>query len=385
MTSLCCLLRLHLAPALRHYTFFDIGTRAPYEDGAANRGGAAAAAEQCLPVNRLLLQLVREYRGDFRFAVSLSGTALDLLQQYRPAAVASFRRLADTGCVEFVALPHHHSLALPFSPAEFADQVNLHRRRIRALFAQTASTCHNTEFLGGTAPARALEAMGFGALWLRDSLRVSGRPTPAGVYVPRGCRSLRLLLCDPEGPDLATLSRPAARWAAPGREGAPVACLVLDYRTLGNPGRGEPLSLDALRALPAAVLRRPDLHFRTPAEAATRHPPVGPLAAPADTVRLQSWLGNDLQHDAARTLYRLEKTIRRSRSRVLRNTWRRLQDSEHFRGMATAAARPPPPASPYEAYITYMNVLADLQARLRAASQPRPSTDTRGGSAASRA
>jgi alpha-amylase/alpha-mannosidase (GH57 family) len=37
--------------------------------------------------------------------------------------LAGFRKLADTGCVEFLSETHHHSLACLFSRREFSQQV----------------------------------------------------------------------------------------------------------------------------------------------------------------------------------------------------------------------------------------------------------------------
>jgi len=394
MTSLCCVLRLHLPPALRHYTFFDIGASATYEDAAANRAAAAGAAEQCLPANRLLLELLRAHQGAFRLALSVSGTALDLLQAHAPAVLESFRRLASTGCVEFLHLPYHHSLAHLFSPAEFAEQVALHRRRIRALFGQAGATFHNTEFLGGAALARSVEALGFEAMLADAAPCAPGRRRPNNVYRPRGCRTLCLLLRDPRAPGRPVLAHPVpgtrpspalARWLATFRRSDATAILVLDYRALGSPRGGEPLALDFLRALPATVLRNASFRFQTPAEAALTHAPAampgcGPEGrgrTPAEDRRLRPrgparpggllplearpWLGNELQRDAARSLYALEDAVRHCGSRARLDDWRRLQDAEHFRRMGTAGPGRP---SPYEAYIDFMNMLADLKARI---------------------
>ena len=42
-----------------------------------------------------------------------------------PEVIESFKRLADTGCVEFLAETYYHSLAFLFSRAEFEEQVAL--------------------------------------------------------------------------------------------------------------------------------------------------------------------------------------------------------------------------------------------------------------------
>ena len=88
---------------------------------------------------------------------------------------------------------------------------------------------------------------------------------------------------------------------------------------------------------------------------------------------LTSWLGNDMQKDAIHTLYSLAALVRASGDKMLLHDYERLQTADHFRHMSTKwfsgprQDRPSPFDSPYDAYITYMNVLADFELRLEAA------------------
>ena len=106
--------------------------------------------------------------------------------------------------------------------------------------------------------------------------------------------------------------------------------------------------------------------------------PVGKMDIPQfiswedESGDLTAWLGNDMQKDAIHALYALASRVARSGSDELRHDFDRLQTADHFRHMSTkwfsseAPDRPSPFGSPYDAYITFMNVLADFEMRLKA-------------------
>ena len=141
---------------------------------------------------------------------------------------------------------------------------------------------------------------------------------------------------------------------------------------------------DVMRALPDAVLRHPDFSFKTPTEAANSLSPRARLDVPqfmswADAERdLTAWLGNDMQHDAIHALYACEPQVRALNDPGLTRAWRRLQTSDHFYYMCTKWFSDGdvhkyfnPYGSPYDAYINFMNVLADFEMRLTAAEETR--------------
>lgn len=102
----------------------------------------------------------------------------------------------------------------------------------------------------------------------------------------------------------------------------------------------------------------------------------------ADAERdLTAWLGNDMAERRHRIRLSLgEGGQGHGDSGVLR-TWRRLQTSDHFYYMSTkwfsdgdVHSYFNPYGTPYDAYINYMNVLADFRLTLDAASPLDPGT-----------
>ena len=124
MSALCFYFQVPQPYRLRHYTFFDIGVDSFYEDEDANCGIMLKVARKCyLPMNALLLKLIRKYDSRFKVSFSISGTALEQFEAYAPEVIQSFRELVATGCVELLSETYNHSLAFLYSPEEFREKV----------------------------------------------------------------------------------------------------------------------------------------------------------------------------------------------------------------------------------------------------------------------
>ncbi|MFO7977624.1 MAG: alpha-amylase, partial [Bacteroidales bacterium] len=127
MKSICLYFQIHQPYRLKPYRFFDIGKDHDYFDDYANRFTMQQVSEKSyLPANKVLLGLMKKYGQKFRVSFSISGTALDQMEQYAPEVLESFQELAATGSVEFLAETYSHSLASLISPREFASQVAAH-------------------------------------------------------------------------------------------------------------------------------------------------------------------------------------------------------------------------------------------------------------------
>jgi alpha-amylase len=131
MRSICLYFQVHQPFRLRTYRFFNIGQDHHYYDDYQNRHIIKRIAEKSyLPANNLMLDLIKEYGAAFKVSYSISGTALDQLQMHVPEVIRSFRQLADTGQVEFLAETYAHSLASLCNKDEFVRQVELHASRV---------------------------------------------------------------------------------------------------------------------------------------------------------------------------------------------------------------------------------------------------------------
>ena len=391
MAAVCFYFQVHQPYRLRHYTFFDIGADAFYEDEDANCDILLKVARKCyLPMNALLLSLIRRHEGRFKVSFSLSGTALDQFAAYAPELIQSYRELVATGCVELLSETYNHSLAFLYSPDEFREQVRLHDDRIEELFGVRPTVFRNTELIYNNALARAVEDMGYAAILAEGADHVLGWRSPNYMYRPAGCDKLKLLLknyrlsddiafrfSDRNWPEFPLTAEKFAHWAGTAALSGDLINLFMDYETFGEHQWEASGIFQFMEALPDRLLRLPGFRFVTPSEAAAEHEPVAELDVHnfmswADAERdLTAWLGNDMQHDAIETVYRLEERVKASGDDGLLRTWRRLQTSDHFYYMCTkwfadgdVHSYFNPYGSPYDAYINYMNVMADFALRL---------------------
>ncbi|MEG2865876.1 MAG: alpha-amylase, partial [Mucinivorans sp.] len=104
MKNLCLYFQVHQPYRLKKYRFFNMGKDHFYFDDFLNRTVMQRVShDSYLPMNELLLRLIARSDGKLRVAFSISGTAIEQFRQYAPEVLDSFRALADTGCVEFLA------------------------------------------------------------------------------------------------------------------------------------------------------------------------------------------------------------------------------------------------------------------------------------------
>ena len=124
MKSLCFYFKIHQQFRLKTYRFFDIGNDHYYYDDFANDEIITRIAQRSyMPANQMLLDMIKENGKKFKVAFSISGTALEQLEQYVPEFIDSMKDLADTGCVEFLSETYAHSLSSLVDPEEFMAQV----------------------------------------------------------------------------------------------------------------------------------------------------------------------------------------------------------------------------------------------------------------------
>ena len=391
MPSICFYCQVHQPYRLRHYSFFDIGQDHFYEDAEVNRTILDKVAQKCyLPMNELLLKMIRRWEGRFRVAFSLSGTAMDQFEEYQPEILDSFRTLVDTGCVELLSETYAHSLAALYDPDEFRAQVALHDELIKKHFGATPRVFRNTELIYRNDIARMVEDMGYEAILTEGADHILGWRSPNYMYQPSSCTKLKLLLKNYRlSDDIAfrfsnrgwdqwpLTAEKFAGWAHAVNGAGELINLFMDYETFGEHQWAETGIFDFMEALPAAVFADPNFDFVTPSQAAERYSPIARIDVPnaiswADVERdLTAWIGNDMECDAIETVYSLKEKVLADGDEGIVRTWRRLQTSDHFYYMCTKWFSDGdvhkyfnPYGTPYDAYINYMNVLSDFKMTL---------------------
>lgn len=394
MRTICLYFQVHQPFRFRTYRFFDIGNDHYYYDDYSNESIMRKVADKCyLPANRIMLDLIRKHKGKFKIAFSISGIALDQFKLYAPDVLDSFKELASTGQVEFLAETYSHSLASLKDEEEFKLQVKEHRTVIQEIFGQNPTVFRNTELVYSDVVGEAVYSMGFNTMLTEGAKHVLGWKSPNYLYCNAIEPRLKVLMknfklsddiafrfSNKGWPDYPLTAEKFAGWinAIPKQE--ETVNLFMDYETFGEHQWAETGIFEFLKALPSVILRQTDFSFSTPSEVAEKLQVVSAVHVPntiswADEERdLSAWLGNDMQKEAYNKLYDLRKRVYNIEDKDLMVDFRNLQTSDHFYYMSTKFFSDGevhmyfnPYRTPYEAFINYMNVLSDFKIRVDAA------------------
>ncbi len=386
MKTVCLYFQVHQPWRLKVYRFFNIGKDHNYLDDFTNRAIMQKVARQCyLPMNALLLKLIKENKGAFKCSFSITGSAVEQFRAYAPEVLDSFRALAETGCVEFLAETYSHSLAALSSKEDFVEQVKLHTKMIKEEFGKKPVAFRNTELIYSDQIGEMVSELGFKTILAEGARHVMGWKSPNYIYTNSIDNRLRVLLRNyklsddiafrfsNQGWDQYPLTADKfAQWVAD--ENGEVMNLFMDYETFGEHQKATTGIFDFMKALPKALLKHNDVCFATVSEAAKSAQPVGVLHCPhvmswADEERdVTAWLGNELQNEAFSKLYALKDKVKSLKNADFEYVWNFMQTSDHFYYMATKWLSDGdvhsyfnPYGSSYEAFINYMNVLSDFE------------------------
>jgi len=390
MPSVCFYFQIHQPFRLRRYSVFD--TDRHYFDDHKNGEIIRKVAQKCyLPANQMMLDLIRQHDGRFRISYSISGAALEQIQQYAPEVLDSFHQLNQTGCVEFLAETYYHSLAFLYTREEFRTQVEMHRALIRKLFGQEPRVFRNTELIYNNDLAHFVSHMGYDGIVTEGADHILGHRSPNFVYRPPHAPKLKLLLRNYRLSDDITFrfsnksweqwpltADKFARWVNQINGNGQLCNLFMDYETFGEHQWAETGIFDFMRQVPGEILKTRENHFLTPGQIIDRDDSVGEIDVPhmiswADTERdLSAWLGNAMQSNALHELYKLEGPLKEKGDEQLLTDWRKITTSDHFYYMCTKHWADgdvhkyfSPYESPYDSYINFMNVLDNVRTRLR--------------------
>lgn len=326
MKSICLYFQVHQPFRLRTYRFFDIGHQHDYYDEYANRYMIRQLAEKCyLPTNEILLDLIKKHGSDFRVTFSISGMALEQFKMYTPEVLESFKKLAKTGNVEFLAETYVHGLASLKSKREFVRQVKLHENTIQEIFGVKPKAFRNTELIYNDEIGNYAYELGYNTVLTEGPKHILGWKSPNLLYCSASNPKVKLLMKNFQlSDDLAfrfsvkewsewpLTTEKYTRWLNNLDNKAEVINLFLDYETFGQNQSKKSGIFDFLKALPQTIFNQSEFTFKTPSQLSAVLQPASPLHIPfsiswADEERdITAWLGNEMQNEAVNKLYDLE-------------------------------------------------------------------------------
>jgi alpha-amylase len=390
--AICLYFQVHQPFRLKRYRFFDLGHDHYYYDDFSNESIMRKVAEKCyLPANKVIMDLIEKHKGKFKVTFSLSGLAISQFRLYAPEVLESFRKLAETGMVEFLAETNSHSLVSLRSRSEFERQITNHREMLREFLGVEATSFRNTELIYSDTIGSWVADMGFKSILTEGAKHVLGWKSPNYLYCnainPRLKVLLRNFVLSDDiafrfsNRDWNSWPLTADKYASWINKLAPKSELInifLDYETFGEHNWKETGIFDFLLHMPGAVLKKTPFKFMTPTEIADSIQPVSaigihsPISWADEERDITAWLGNEMQVAALDKLYSLAGKVNKCEDSLIKKDWEYLQSSDHFYYMATkffsdgaVHAYFNPYDTPYDAFMNYMNVLSDFEIRLQ--------------------
>jgi alpha-amylase len=390
--AICFYFQVHQPFRLKRYRFFDLGHDHYYYDDYSNEAIMRKVADKCyLPANKIMLDLIQKHKGKFKIAYSLSGIAITQFRLYAPEVLDSFRCLAATGMVEFLAETSSHSLASLKSRSEFESQVTQHKDMLKEFLGVEATSFRNTELIYSDEIGSWIADMGFKAVLTEGAKHILGWKSPNFLYCNAMNPRLKVLLrnfvlsddiafrfSNRDWIEWPMTADKYANWVNKLAPSSEVLNIFLDYETFGEHNWKESGIFDFLSHMPSAILKKTPFKFMTPTEVADSLQPVSainihtPISWADEERDITAWHGNELQVAALDKLYSLARKVNKCEDQQIKKDWAYLQSSDHFYYMATkffsdgaVHAYFNPYETPYDAFMNYMNVLSDFEIRLK--------------------
>ena len=388
MKTVCLYFEIHQNIHLKRYRFFDIGTDHYYYDDYENERSISETAERSyVPALEALIEMAERYGSYFKCAISLSGCAIEQLENHAPQVIELLQKLGETGCVEFLAEPYSHGFSSLKNPECFKEEVTRLCKKVKALFGQEPKIFRNSCLIYSDEIGEMVANMGFKGMLAEGAKHVLGWKSPHFVYHCNRNPNLKLLLRDyslsedisfrfndSSWSEYPLFADTYANWIANLPEEDQVINLFMELCALGI---FQPLSsniLEFMKALPEQLKQR-GVVFSTPSEICAKIKSVGELNVEYPTSwvdeerDLSPWLGNVMQQEALEKLYSIADRVRICRDRRLMQDWDYLQASNNLRFMST---KPNSYGgyrgiydSPYDAFTNYMNILGDFITRVK--------------------
>ena len=334
----------------------------------------------------LMCRHSKRYGSYFKCAISLSGCAIEQLENHAPQVIELLQKLNDTGCVEFLAEPYSHGFSSLANPECFKEEVTRLCKKVKSLFGQEPKIFRNSCLIYSDEIGELVASMGFKGMLAEGAKQVLGWKSPHFVYNCNRNPKLKLLLRDyslsedisyrfndSSWNEYPLFADRYADWIAQLPEEDQVINLFMELCALGI---FQPLSsniLEFMKALPEQ-LRQRGIVFSTPSEICSKIKSSGdlnveyPISWVDEERDLSPWLGNVMQREAFEKLYSIADRVRIAGDRRLKQDWDYLQASNNLRFMSTKASSYGGYrgiySSPYDAFTNYMNILGDFISRV---------------------
>jgi alpha-amylase len=368
---------------MKRYRFFEIGQdHYYYDDMQTEEHLDYLVNASYLPLCNTIKEMIRLSKGRFHCALSVSGTTLEMFQQFAPEMIDVLNELAATGCVEFVATPYAYSLASVYSETEAVEQLQLQQAMVKELFGVESTTICNTELVYSDEIAIQLHQQGYKTVMTEGAKHILSWKSPNYVYQSASAPKMKVLLRNANMSDELAFHFSDPNWynypmdaekytaqiaALPEEE--QVVNIWVGAETFGVRQHAMSGIFDFLKALPYHAMDK-SIGFMTPCEVAKKFATNDVVVAPypltwaGEAKDINIYTGNDLQNEALQKLYAVAERVHLCQDKQLKRDWLLLQDVNYFHYMNHIDQGSTHFESAYDAFINYMNILSDFLQRV---------------------
>lgn len=390
MPAILLCFKIHIPYRLSVDVAEDCNNGSGYFNDEATAAVVNQLADKCyLPANAIIARQMEELGGKFKIAFSISGTAIELLQAFRPDVIDSFKSLLATGCVELMAETYYNSLSWLYSKKEFQRQVEKHRRLIRDVFGIEPTVLRNTELIYNNELAAAAAGMGFKGVLCEGLEKILKGRTPNNLYTSPGTGEIKLLLRNRQLSDDIAFRFDAVQWNEHpltavkyagwihAHQQASAITLLIDYETFGIHKKTSTGILRFLEELPSAIISDQNWYFGTPSETLAAQEFCDVYDTPKtiswndQDIASCVWCENSMQNNMLKKIYSMESLLKKSRNQDDLHCWGKLQGADHFYYMSgtgrtaeDAYQMRNPFSSPEAAYKNYLDIITRFEIKL---------------------
>ncbi len=370
---------MHEPYRLKRYRFFDIGQDHYYYDDAETEEHLNWLVETSyMPLCQTLKEMIRLSKGKFHCGIAISGTMLEMFEQFAPEMIDVLKELAQTKCVEFLSTTFSYSLVAAYNENDYRDQLEKHDVVIKDLFGQQPTTVCNAELIYSDEIAAQLLKWGYKTVMTDGAKHVLSWKSPNHIYQSAISPKLGLLLrngslsdelafhfSDPNWGNFPIDAEKYAHQLETLPESEQVINIWLGAETFGVRQRSETGIFEFLKALPYYALEH-GIGFVTPAEATKKISGAEVISVPyvitwaGEAKDLSIYSGNDLQQEAIGKLYNVAERVKLCSDKRLKRDWLLLQDVNYMHYMNHIDQGATNYESAYDAFINYMNILSDF-------------------------
>jgi len=363
--------RLRKSTPLSNTTFTDI-----YDQyfSPENKEIFQKVSNKCYkPATSLLTDLMDD---GFHAAFSVSGTLLEQLEHWDPDMLDLLTTFARHKNSEMLCQTYYHSIAALFDDhTELADQFMMHKDRIRELSGKEPVICENTEFIFNNAIADTMHRLGFKGCFTEGADKLLGWRSPNFLYQ---CRDIPLIVrnfglsddiafrfCMHEWKEYPLTADKYASWVAEAY--GDFVSVFIDYETIGEHFWADSGIFQFFEHLPEELEKR-GVETVTPRDLLS-YPvrerfDVDYTVSWADAEKDETaWIQNRKQRNALRAC------VRAAQFPLEPHLYGLLQTSDHFYYMSTKHGSCGEVHNyfshlgKHEAFIVYMNTLADVEVK----------------------